>query len=170
MLAQRLGARRIVCVGTDFASEDERYAFRFRAPGADGRPLTTNSHYFHGARCLGWLATRLAERGCELLRLAGGLGLEGPRAIDLPALHELAQEASPELQLGLAAPPPAVRRRAAIAVLRHAEAARAATGGASDRACGAPSSEERWQVFAPLGQPEREARLRALRTRLEHEG
>ena len=164
VLARRLGARHVVGVGMDFASDDPRYAFRFRAPGADGLPVTTNSHYFHAARCLGWLSTELREQGCELSRLAGGLAVDGPSAIDLPALEALAQRTSPALVLPAAAAPPRVRRRNASAVLRRAEAAGDPT---PDGGRDGPSREERWRVFAPLREPERTARLRALRETLE---
>lgn len=161
VLARRLGARRIVCVGMDFASDDPRYAFRFRARGAEGLPQTTNSHYFHGARCLGWLARAYAARGCELLRLVGGLAVDGPRPIALPQLEALAQETSPALALAPAPPPPRERREAIAALLGDADAA-SGTAAADGEGSG-PSGEERWRVFAPLGAPERVAGLRAVR-------
>ena len=82
LLAHRMGARRFVLVGVNLDSDDQRYAEQFTVMNLAGKPVTTNSHYFHAARYLGNYCSALREQGCEIFRLGDGLPIAGCRTID----------------------------------------------------------------------------------------
>lgn len=100
VLAHRLGARRFVLAGVDLCSESDRYPVRFRTRDAAGRPVWTNSTYFHAARYLDALCPALERDGCDLRRAGDGLPLSGTRAIEPEELDALLGR-SPEPPLAL---------------------------------------------------------------------
>jgi len=89
LLAHSFGARRFILAGVDFDSNEERYPERFTARNLKGEAVSTNSHYFHGARYLSDLCARLAREGAEFYRFGEGLPIDGAEVVDERGLRAL---------------------------------------------------------------------------------
>ncbi len=153
-LTRELGARRVLLAGVDFVSESRLYGAPFRVRGAAGGLVSTNPHYFHGARYLAG-----AVSGVEMARVGAGVDLPGVRRLEVEELRDWLARAEQGPPLELPEPSPAgVLEGAARALLAESpprEAANAMPGGGP------------WDDFLPLASDRIAAEWKALRSELE---
>lgn len=105
LLADYMGFDEIYCLGMDFCWEEDRYTYRtkykydndarindmascFKLYASDGRTVTTQSLYFHGARFMQYKCSELSRRGKRIYQIEGGLTFTPPGVLTVDELEK----------------------------------------------------------------------------------